>query len=90
MKWFILLWEIIMKTLQKLQENLLFLLMAILVVSCGSSGSNGSDNSHSNNQTEGNVNQLSIIAPSSYPVGVASTLPIVIVNNESIPISSLS
>lgn len=63
-------------------------LLAVTIVGC-SGGSNSSKPSNGGGNT-GNMEKLSIVAPSSFPAAMAASVPIVVTNNDSTTINNLN
>lgn len=62
---------------------------AVLVAACSGGGSVTNAGGGSNNNT-GSLDNLSMVAPSAYPAGMAASVPVVVTNNGSESINNLS
>lgn len=64
-------------------------LLAITLAGCSGSGSTNTNPSNGGSNT-GNLEKLSMTAPSAFPAGVAASVPVVVTNNDSTTINNLN
>lgn len=65
-------------------------LLAITMAGCSGSGSTSSKPTNGGGGNTGNMAKLSMVAPSSLPAGMATSVPIVVTNNDSTTINNLN